>query len=175
MPVGGPQGGQPVAPRQAVASAIQNLVAARLGRGFVPAALLFLVGLVELAAPLRGDVPAGPTSTHALALAGGAVVSAAAMLAHGLRVVQEAFGRPARFWMRLARWGSGAPLLYGLYVLGWRGLRQLALGGGLAGLGLGIGFAVLGSWILRSWMRVVEVEQLARVMTLGLQGEERRG
>jgi hypothetical protein len=38
----------------------------------------------------------------------------------------------------------------------------------------GILFAVLGTWVLRSWMRVVEVEALARVMTFDLdeRGEE---
>jgi hypothetical protein len=95
------------------------------------------------------------------------------MLAQGQRVVEEAFGRPPRPWMRVARWGTGAPLVYGLYVLGWRGLRQLAQGDGLAGLALGIVFAFLGTWVLRSWTRVVEVERLARLMTFGL--EERGG
>jgi hypothetical protein len=71
--------------------------------------------------------------------------------------------------MVLARWGSGLPLLYGLYVIGWLGLRQLAAGDGLRGFGLGIVFAVLGAWVLRSWMRVVEVERLARLMTFGLE------
>jgi hypothetical protein len=28
---------------------------------------------------------------------------------------------------------------------------------------------VMGTWLLRSWMRVVEVEQLARLMTFGLE------
>ncbi|HUP52935.1 MAG TPA: hypothetical protein VM198_10690 [Longimicrobiales bacterium] len=59
-----------------------------------------------------------------------------AMLAHGLRVV----------W----------PLLFGLYALGWKGLRQLAVGEGLAGPGLGIVFAFMGTWLLRSgcaWWR----------------------
>jgi len=155
--------GPPVPPRQAVATAIQNLVVVRLGRGFVPAAILFLVGLVELGTR-------GPADGRALFLAAGALVSAAAMLGHGLRVVQEAFGRRARAWMIVARWASGLPLLYGLYVLAWRGLRELAAGGGLTGFGLGIVFAALGLWVLRSWMRVVEVEALARVMTLGLEG-----
>ena len=157
-----------MAPRQAVASAVQNLVAMRLGRGFVPAGLLFLAGLVELGASLLRVGAAGAGDTGAVVLAGGAIVSAAALLAHGQRLVQESFGRPRRPWMTLARWGTGVPLVYGVYVLGWRGLRELAMGDGMAGLALGIVFAVLGTWLLRSWMRVVEVERLARVMTFGL-------
>jgi hypothetical protein len=76
--------------------------------------------------------------------------------------------------MTAARGCAVLPLLYGLYVLGWRGLRSLALGGGLAGVAAGILFAVLGTWVLRSWMRVVEVEALARLTTFGLdeKGEE---
>lgn len=54
------------------------------------------------------------------------------------------------------------------------GFRQLTVGSGLAGPVLGIVFAILGTWVLRSRMRVVEVEQLARFMTVGLEerGEE---
>jgi hypothetical protein len=153
-----------------VAAAIQSLVAARLGRGFLPAGLLFVVGFVELAAPIFRGAPGASAPSRGLVLAVGARASAAALLARGQRVVQTAFGHPARPWMRLARWGDVVPLLYGLYVLGWRGLREFAVGGDLAGAALGIVFALLGTWILRSWMRIVEVEQLARHMTLGLEG-----
>ena len=162
MPTPWSEEGRPLAPRQAVAGAIQDLAAARLGRGFLPMGVLLLVGLVELGTR-------GPGDGSALLLASGALASAGAMLAHGLRVVQESFGRPPRLWMTLARWVTMLPLLFGLYVLGWRGLRQLAVGEGLASLALGIVFAVMGSWVLRAWMRVVEVEQLARLMTFGLE------
>ncbi len=162
-----PGEGGAVAPRQAVASAIQDLVAARLARGFLPVAVLFLAGLAEL-------VWRGWDELAAWLLPGGALVAAAAMLAHGLRVVQEAFGRPRRVWMSLAAWASVLPLGYGLWVLGWWGLRRLAMGGGLAGLATGILFAGLGTWVLRAWMRLVEAGQLARLMTVGLEqrGEE---
>jgi hypothetical protein len=33
---------------------------------------------------------------------------------------------------------------------------------------VGLAFAGLGGWVLRGWMRVVEVERLARIMTLDL-------
>lgn len=42
---------------------------------------------------------------------------------------------------------------------------------GLAGPGPGIVLAFMGTWLLRSRMRVVEVEQLARLMTFGLEEE----
>jgi len=162
MPEPASRQGPPVAPRTAVATAIQNLVAARLGRGFLPAGAIFLTGLVELGTGGLGD-------RGGWVLAVGALASAGAMLAYGLRIVQEAFGRRPRLWMVPARWGSVLPLLFGLYVLGWRGLRQLALGEGASGLFVGIVFAGVGTWILRAWMRVVEVEQLARLMTVNLE------
>ncbi len=70
--------------------------------------------------------------------------------------------------MSLAMWGSLVPFAFSLYVLGWLGLRTLATGGGVAGWLAGIVFAAMGIWVLRSWMRVVEVERLARIMTLDL-------
>ena len=148
-------------PRQAVASAIQDLVAVRLGRGFAPLALLLLAGLLELGI-------GGLADRGGLLLSAGSLVAGGTMLAHGLGVVQEAFGRRRRPWMVAAKWGSFVPLLFGLYVLGWRGLRQLAALEGLASAGLGILFAVIGTWLLRSWTRVVEVERLARFMLVGL-------
>lgn len=151
---------QQPSPRQAVAHAVQNLVAARLGRGFVPLAVLFLIGAGEPFV-VGARVPV---------LALGALAAAGAMLAYGLRISQRAFARPHRAWMSWARLGSLVPPLFSLYVLAWRGLRQLAAGGGLGGLGGGIAFAALGTWAMRSWMKVVEVERLAQVMTMDLEG-----
>lgn len=149
-------------PRQVVATAVQNLVAARLGRGFLPLALIFVIGVVEFFTA---------SSQVSLALPLGAIGAASAMLAYGLRISQRAFARPHRTWMSLAMLGSVVPPLFALYVLGWRGLRQLAAGGGASGLGIGIAFAVLGTWAMRSWMKVVEVERLAQVMTMDIEGE----
>jgi len=150
----------PLAPRQAVATAIQDLVVARLGRGFIPLAVLFLGGVAELVS--QDGV------SHGLGLSLGALASAGAMLAYGLRVVQRAFGRDEHIWMSLAMWGSLVPFAFALYVLGWLGLRMLATGGGVMGFVAGIAFAAMGVWVLRCWMRVVEVERLARIMTLDL-------
>jgi hypothetical protein len=66
--------------------------------------------------------------------------------------------------------GSLVPLVFGLYVLGWLGLRRMATGEGLTAIGVGIAFAAMGSWVMRSWMKVVEVERLAQVMTMDLDG-----
>jgi hypothetical protein len=135
-------------------------VAARLGRGFLPLAVLFVVGFVE---QLGGDGLGVP------GLSVGALGAAGAMLAYGLRISQRTFARPKRAWMSWATVGSLVPPLFALYVLAWRGLRQLATGG-LNGLAVGIAFAVLGTWAMRTWMKVVEVERLAQVMTMDMEG-----
>lgn len=147
--------------RRVVATAVQDLVAKRLGRGFLPLGVLFVVGVVQRLVA-SGD--------GALWLSGGALATAGAMLAYGLRISQRAFGHPHRGWMSLAMLGSLVPLVFGLYVLGWLGLRRMATGEGLAAIGVGIAFAAMGSWVMRSWMKVVEVERLARVMTMDLEG-----
>ena len=139
-----------------IGRAIQTIMAARLGRGFVPIGILFAVGVVQFA------------QGAGLVVGVGAVLTSAAMLAYGLRIVQNAFGRPTRWWMSVAVGGSIIPPLFSVYVIGWEGLRRLAPGGGLAGIAVAIILAGLGVWVLRSWMRVVEVERLARVMAVNL-------
>lgn len=147
--------------RKVVATAVQDLVAKRLGRGFVPLASLFVVGIAQrLVAPSGG----------ALWLSLGALAAAGAMLAYGLRISQRAFGRPHRAWMSWAMLGSLVPPLFSLYVLAWLGLRRMAAGEGLTGLAVGIAFAAMGTWAMRCWMKVVEVERLAQVMTTDLEG-----
>jgi hypothetical protein len=147
--------------RLVVATAVQDLVAARLGRGFVPLAVLFAVGVVELFVSRGGG---------ALVLCVGAVGAACAMLAYGLRTAQRAFARPPRAWMAWVTVGTLVPPAFALYVLAWRGLRQLATGGDASGFGVGIAFAVMGTWLMRTWMKVVEVERLAQVMTMDIEG-----
>jgi hypothetical protein len=129
-------------PQQVVATAVQNLVSARLGRGFIPLAVIFVVGVMEY-------FTSSGQGTFALPL--GAIAAACTMLAYGLRISHRAFARPQRAWMSLAMLGSLVPPLFALYVLGWRGLRQLAAGGGPSGLGVGIAVALMGTWARRSW------------------------
>ena len=149
----------PADPRRAVNAAIQNLVASRLGRGFVPLALLFGWGVGAMF--LGGGI----------ALPAGAVATAAAMLANGLRIVQRAVGRPDRPWMGLAATASVIPPVYSVYVLGWLGLRGFTIGFALSPILSATLSTVLGVWVLRSWMKVVEIERLARIMTMNLDGE----
>jgi len=145
---------------QLVGRAIQDLAAARLGRAFIPLALIFLVGM--------GEMLTGPRGWD---LAGGAPLAAGAMLAHGLKVVQKAFGRPQRPWMVLAPVAGVLPLGLGLYVLGWRGLRTLSDPHGIASLASGVFFTLAGVWVLRSWVKLLELGRLADAMVAGTGGE----
>ena len=146
-----------IPPALAVGSAIQNLVAQRLGRGFIPLGVVCLLGL--------GEVLSGRSSGWLLAL--GAPCSAGVMLASGMRLTQKAFGRPDRTWMKVAGALGLLPPAFGLYVLGWRGLRAAAAWDGwAAGLG-GVLIAALGAWVLRAWLRLLEMRRLAEAMTAG--------
>lgn len=150
----------PADPRAAVLAAIHKLMAARLGRGFIPVALLFGSGAVGM---LGGPGPGFP-------LALGAVLCSAASLAYGLRIVQKAVGSPSRLWWDAALLGSVVPPVYGVYVLGWLGLRGIAVSPfGLPTIGAAL-FCGIGVWVLRGWMRIVEIERLARIMTMNLDG-----
>jgi len=137
-----------------IGQAIENLAAARVGRALFPLGLLFLVGVGEMMAGVRGWV-----------LAGGAPLAAAAMLAHGMRVVQRSVGRPRRPWMILASVGGVVPLALGLYVFGWRGLRGLSTFAGPRGVVEGLFFTLVGLWVLRAWTKLLELASLADAMT----------
>lgn len=152
-----------MAPRQVVGRAIQDIAAARLGRAFLPLALLFLVGVAEA-------LDRTPWSPSALLLSLGALATGGTMLAYGLRVVQRAFGRPQRAWMSLAMVGSLVPPAFAVYVLGWRGLRLLFAGAGWGSAVVALLFTATGVWVMRSWMKVVEVERLARAMSIDADG-----
>ena len=141
-------------PAAVVGRAIQESAVPRLARGFVPVAVAFVAGGAGAAAgAFRGP------SAWVLVL--GAPVTAAAMLAYALRVVQRAFGRPHRPWMTMASAAAVLPPAYGLWVLAWPGLRTVARGGGGTSLLSGLIMTVIGLWILRSWSRIVEVRRLA--------------
>jgi hypothetical protein len=144
-----------------VGAAVQDMAATRLGRAFLPLGLAFLVGLVRMF-----------TGNDGFTLALGAPLSAGAMLAYGLRVVQRAFGKPARPWMVLAVVGGLLPPAFGIYLLGWEGLRVVAEGGGPAAVVAGLFLAGLGVWILRGWIQLLELHRLAETMMMGLPGIE---
>ncbi len=152
------------APQQLIGKAIQDLVAARLGRGFLPLVILGLGGVAQLVTgPIAG--------LDGLRLVIGAAAAGGTMLAYGLRIVQKAFGRVDKLWMSGALLGSLVPPLFALYVFGWLGLRGLVRGGGGSGIILAILFIAMGVWVLRSWMSVVEMERLAREMALNMDQE----
>lgn len=151
------------ASQQVIGRAIQDLMAARLGRGFIPLGILFAAGALEIVRSTGGF------ASWTLAL--GALASTGAILAYGYRISQRAFGRESRVWMALAGYGSVVPPFFALYLIGWRGLRLMAPGGGFAGFALAILFALLGVWVLHCWVKVAELERLARIMTLNLDGE----
>jgi len=148
---------------QVVGRAVRDLTAARLARGFIPLALLCGAGLLEWIG--------GAGAVRALALVLGGPVTGVAMLAYGLKGVQTALGRPARPWMGLAVLGGVVPLLFGIYVLGWRGLRGMAAGGSPAAIGGALLFTLLGIWVLRSWWKLVEIHGLVRAMMAPLAGD----
>jgi hypothetical protein len=152
---GGAERGAP--PAHVVGPAVQNLAAARLARGFVPLAILFFAGIAVVLSSL-GDARRG------WVLALGAPVAAGAMLAQGLRVVQRAFGRPQRAWMRLTALAALVPPALAFWVIGWLGLRRLADWAHPGPVLTGAAWSVLGAWVLRSWLRIVELERLARTM-----------
>lgn len=145
-----------VDPRAVVQNAVQNLMAARLGRAFVPLGVAFLIHFGRLVFRVPG-------STWA---ALGAVAAGLATLAYGLRVVQRALERPERLWMSFAMATSVIPPAFALYLLGWEGFRRLSPGAGGLTLVVAILHVGLGVWVLRTWMKVVEIERLARVMLM---------
>lgn len=159
------------ASRTVVAGAVQKLAAARLGRGFIPLAVLTVAGLVEM-------IRLGPLSPDALILALGAPASAGAMILYGMRAVRSALGRRRRGWNLLVGVLGFLPFLFALYVVGLRGLRPLAaLAGdfGVAGLLGGSFYLLVGAWLLRMLWRLTEVQRLATSMVVPAPEEEPSG
>lgn len=142
---------------------IQDLMAGRLGRGFVPLGVLSVVGLLEL---LSIDFIAG----DGLVLVLGAIAAGVAMLSYGLRVSQLAFGRAKRPWMSAAMLFSLIPPGFAVYVLAWRGLRLFVVGTGVSGLATAGFFTVAGAWTMYSWTNVAELERLS--LAMGTAGRE---
>ena len=142
---------------------IQDLMAGRLGRGFVPLGVLSVVGLREL---LSIDFIAGA----GLVLVLGAIAAGVAMLSCGLRVSQLAFGPAKRPWMSAAMLFSLIPPGFAVYVLAWRGLRLFVVGTGVSGLATAGFFTVAGAWTMYSWTKVAELERLS--LAMGTAGKE---
>ena len=142
---------------------IQDLMAGRLGRGFVPLGVLSVVGLLEL---LSIDFIAGDGGV----LVRGAIAAGVAMLSCGLRVSQLAVGPAKRPWMSAAMLFSLIPPGFAVYVLAWRGLRLFVVGTGVSGLATAGFFTVAGAWTMYSWTKVAELERLS--LAMGTAGKE---
>jgi hypothetical protein len=143
---------------EVVGRAIENLAAARLARAFIPLAAVSLAGIAQALSGLRVE--------EGLALALAAPLAAGASLAYALRVVQKALGRKHRPWMTLAVVASVVPPGLAVYVIGWRGLREVAAWSGPSALLAAVGFVGLGVWTLRTWLRILELQSLSRAMGL---------
>ena len=108
----------------------------------------------------------GAGAPGAAALAFAALAAGVATLAYGRRTVQRVAGRSRRPWMAGAVVGSVLPPAVGLWLLGWEGLRALAQGPSGAGWVTATLHVGLGVWVLRTWMKVLEIERLAQIMLL---------
>lgn len=146
----------PIDPSAGVRDAVQNLMAARLGRAFLP---LAVVGAVHFGRIVVG-VPG------ALWVALGAVAATLTTLSYGLRVVQRALERPDRLWMSVAGATNLIGPAFGLYLLGWEGLGRMTLGAEPLTIVLAILHVAFGVWVLRTWWQVMEIERLARIMLM---------
>ncbi len=140
---------------QTIGPAIMKSMVPRLGRALVPIVIAWIVGWLQIARGAPGS---------AAVLLFGAPIAIGLLLVLSTSIVRNAFGRPLRPWMAVAPLGGVVPIVFGLYVLGWMGLRETAAGGSGVEIGIGLAMVVLGGWILRAVMNVIELQQLARVM-----------
>ena len=143
-----------------VGPAIRDLTARRLARGYLALVALGGVALLEwaLIGARGGQVPFTLV---------GALLSGLAMLAQGMATVKRAFEMPPRLWGPLGSMGSVAALLFGLWLFGLRGLREVATGSaGVLGLGFAVLYVAFGLRLLRDTLRVGDVSKLARVMAV---------
>lgn len=149
--------------RRAVAGVVQTMVASRLGRAFLPLLPVVLFGAVQMA--LRG-----PLAADYAVLALGGLAAGASMLLYGNGAVRRALGRrgDAAAWLGTA---SGlVAYAFAFWLLGFRGLRPVALvTAGEAGAGTllpALLFVVLAARILWDLSRLTELHRLARTMTV---------
>jgi hypothetical protein len=99
-------------------------------------------------------------------LAAGALAAGGATLGYGMRTVQRVSGRASAAWMRVVFAASVIPPGFGLWILGWEGLRVIALRATGLSVAAAILHAGLGVWVLRTWLKVLEIERLAQIMLL---------
>lgn len=153
-------------PARVITTAIRTLAANRLRRGAPPLGLLLVYGVA-------GAIVYGPRTADYLLLAGGALVTGLVLLWMGVRALLRARGRTGRSWMGLVHLGELVPVLYGVYLVFYRGLRPF---GALPDDWLwpaaeALAFVVLGAWVLRVTWQVAEVRRLAGEMAGPRDGE----
>lgn len=154
-------------PQGVVAAAIRTLAANQIRRGAPPLGLLLVYGVA-------GAIVHGIRSADYLLLALGALASGIALVAMAVRALLRARGRPGRSWMGLVHLVGFLPIVYGVYLAFYRGLRPL---GTLPEAWLwpaaeALAFVALGVWVLRVTWKLAEVVRLAGEMA-GVGGEDR--
>ena len=141
-----------------VASAIEGLVAVRLGRALPPLAVVAAYGLIQ-------SMRFGVGSADYLLVFVGALVSAGSMLAYGTEAVKRVMEKRST-WAGLISVGSFVPYLFGGYLIVTRGQQLVRTAGGLGAGGLAVTLAVILLAILciRAQWKLAEVHRLAREM-----------
>lgn len=145
-------------PGEVIGPAIQKIVAKRLGRAGSGLAVISVLGLVELAVGPQGVWTNLITILAPLACAG-------SLLVIGTRAVRRAFGNPPPRWSPLISVLGLIPLVFGFWLLTFRGLRAFALGGApsMAWFAWGA-WTVLGYRVLIDSTRLSEAGLLAQTM-----------
>lgn len=144
-----------------VAPVLRDLTARRLARSYITHLLVTLVALGELL------LVADTGWSRAVTLVAGAAGSGGGLLLMGWAGVRRGAGAVEAGWLRWAGVAAVVPWAFGLFVFGVAGLRGLALASGSpVRLAAGVLYAVLGLRILRDSVRVREVGQLARFMSV---------
>lgn len=146
-------------PRSVVAAAIRTLAANQLRRAAPPLGLLLVYGVA-------GAAVYGVATADYLLLAAGAALSAGALVSTAVRALLRARGRRGRPLLGLVHLVAFLPVVYGVYLVFYRGLRPL---GSLPEAWLwpaaeALAFTVLGIWVLRVTWKLAEVRRLAGEM-----------
>lgn len=153
-----------------MAQAVERMVAAKLGVGLPPLALLGLYGLVQW-------VRNGLQPSESVVMLTGAVLSMVAMVAYGLLAVSMILEKSSR-WDGLASAGGFVPFLFTGYVIVTRILYVLPTSEptGLGPIAVNLILLVLAAMCGWAQWKLIEVHLLAREMVgVGGVGLDRRG
>ncbi len=145
-------------PGPIIGPVIRNIVARRLGRAGLGLVAISAFGLVEMA--LGPSEPRTNLLTVFVPIACGG-----ALLALGMRTVRRAFGEAPARWSPLISLLGLLPLVFGMWLLAYRGLRSFAIGGAphVAWVAYAA-WTILGYRLLRDSARLSEAGLLAQTM-----------